>query len=563
MSELVQGLGVSPGVAIGPALVLGDAAAPVRESGTPEEEQAAFVQAVAISAEALQHLVDGMRARGLDEQAGIMEAQSLMLQDPGFEAMVSEAIATRSPAPDAVRAAGEHFAGTFEALDDPYMAARAADVRDVTGRLIAVLNGRASMLQLSEPSVVVAHELTPSQTAGLDRAMVLGFATDTGSSTSHTAILARALDIPAVVGLTSVSTRVHTGQQLALDGERGTVLIDPTEVDRQEYTARAESLWRGRARLLASRDEPPETRDGRLLTLAANIGSPDDLPGALEVGAEGVGLFRTEFLFAGRSDMPSEDEQRQAYRRVLEAMAEHRVVVRTLDIGGDKPLPYLPSMQEANPFLGRRGIRYTTAYPDLLRTQLRALLSASPAGRLSIMLPMVSDLAEIEETRQVMADLQGDLGGEAELGIMIEVPAAALSAEQFARHVAFFSAGTNDLTQYTLAVDRGNETVAHLYQPLHPAVLRLLELTVNGAHAHGRWAGVCGEMAGDLAAIPILIGLGFDELSMTPSRIPAARERIRSLDYALCRKLAADALNCGTAVEVEDLIREQVGGRHG
>ena len=252
---------------------------------------------------------------------------------------MSDTIAAGSSAADAVRSAGEHFAATFEALDDPYMAARAVDVRDVAGRLVDVLVGRETTPRLTQPSIVVAHELTPSQTVGLDRTLVLGFATDTGSSTSHTAILARALDLPAVVGLTSISTRVQTGQHLALDGERGTVLIDPTDAERREHTVRAESLRRSRARLLAGRDEPAETRDGRRLTLAANIGSPDDLPRALEVGAEGVGLFRTEFLFAGRSDMPSEQEQRGAYRQVLEAMSEHRVVARTLDIGGDKPLP--------------------------------------------------------------------------------------------------------------------------------------------------------------------------------------------------------------------------------
>lgn len=555
MSELVPGLGVSPGIAIGPVFVLASGDASHRAAGTPEEECAAYLRAAAASVEALQRLADGLRAQGLEEQAGIMEAQSLMLQDSGFAAMMAERIDAGSSAPEAARTTGEHFAATFEALDDPYMAARAADVRDAAGRVVDVLMGRAALLRLTEPSIVVAHELTPSQTAGLDRSMVLAFATDAGSSTSHTAILARALDIPAVVGLSTISTRVHTGQHLALDGARGTVVIDPTDSERREHARRAESLQRRRERLLAGRHEPAETRDGRRLILAANIGSPHDLPSALEVGAEGVGLFRTEFLFAGRSDLPSEEEQRAAYHTVLAALPEHRVVVRTLDIGGDKPLPYLPAVEEANPFLGRRGIRYTAVHPELLRVQLRALLSASMAGKLSIMLPMVSDLAEIEGVQQLMAELQADTGGAAELGIMIEVPAAAVLAERFARHVAFFSVGTNDLTQYTLAVDRGNETVATLYRSLHPAVLRLLEMTVTGAHAHGRWAGVCGEMAGDLPAIPILIGLGFDELSMTPSRIPAARERTRRLTFASCRELTVEALGCETAAEVEDLVR--------
>jgi phosphotransferase system enzyme I (PtsI) len=464
MNEIVHGLGVSPGIAVGPAVVLERVDAPDRHAGTSEEERAAYLHAVTTGIDALGHLADSLRDRGLEEQAGIMEAQGLMLQDPGFEQMVLDAIATGASASQAARSAGEHFAATLESLDDPYMAARAADVRDVAGRVVDVLTGRDSAPRLTEPSIVVAHELTPSQTAGLDRAMVLGFATDTGSSTSHTAILARALDIPAVVGLFTISTRVHTGQSLALDGERGTVVIDPTDTERREYMSRAESLYRRRARLLAGRREPAETRDGHRLTLAANIGSPDDLPAALEVGAEGVGLFRTEFLFAGRSDMPSEEEQREAYRAVLAAMPKHRVVVRTLDIGGDKPLPYLPQVEEANPFLGQRGIRYTAAHPELLRVQLRALLSASSAGKLSIMLPMVSDIEEVEDVRRLMSEPQAEVGGEAELGIMVEVPAAAVLAEPFSRHVAFLSAGTNDLTQYTLAVDRGNETVSPLYQ---------------------------------------------------------------------------------------------------
>jgi phosphotransferase system enzyme I (PtsI) len=338
-------------------------------------------------------------------------------------------------------------------------------------------------------------------------------------------------------------------------------VVEPTGDEKQLYAERSHQLQRERDRLHTLRDEPAETRDGHRVTLAANIGSPADLLGALDVGAEGVGLFRTEFLFAGRESMPGEDEQVEAYRTVLERMAPHTVVVRTLDIGGDKPLPYLPQPPELNPFLGERGIRYTSAHPEILRSQLRALLRASSAGRLAIMFPMVSELEQIREGLSMLGQVRGEVGGTAEVGIMIEIPAAAAIAEQLARHVAFFSVGTNDLVQYGLAVDRTNDRIATLYHPLHPGILALLRMTADGAHAHGRWAGVCGELAGDLLAIPVLLGLGFDELSMTPSRIPAARERIRGLDLERCRALAQRALRCETAAEVEALVRRMDAGQ--
>jgi phosphotransferase system enzyme I (PtsI) len=556
MGEIVQGIGVSPGAVVGPAAVVPVATAIERATGTPDEEQRAYDRAAAESRAQLEQLAGNMRAQGLAEQAGILDAQALMVQDPGWAAFVAGDIAAGISAPEAVTRAAGQFAAMFEGLDDPYMAARAADVRDVATRLQEALSGETGLPRLTRPSIIVAHDLTPSQTAGLDRNLVLAFATETGNETAHTAILARALGIPAVVGVPALSTRVTSGEEIALDGERGTIVIDPDEVQRREHVDRMHALAERRHRLRSIRDQPAETRDGRRLVLAANIGSPDDVPAALDAGAEGVGLFRTEFLFAGRTSAPDEEEQTEAYRAVLSAWPEHRVVIRTLDIGGDKPLPFLPQTAEANPFLGRRGIRYTAAHPEILQSQLRALLRASSAGRLSVMIPMVSELAQIEEIAAVLAEAQSEVGGAAELGIMVEVPAAALLADRFARHVAFLSVGTNDLTQYTLAVDRGNETVASLYRPLHPAILRLLEQTTRGAHEHGRWAGICGEMAGDLRAIPLLIGLDIDELSMTPARIPEARARIRALDHAVCRDLAARALECETAEEVETLIRQ-------
>ncbi len=556
MGSVLHGIGVSPGTASGPVYLMAEAAPADRKAGSPLQEQRAYQRASEESVQHLERLAGELRSSDLEEQAGILDAQILMLQDAGWIELISQGIAGGAPAGQAVHAAGDAFAGMFQAMDDPYLAARAADVRDIANRLRGALGGAAPMLPLTRPSVIVAQELTPSQTVSLDRALVLGFATDTGNTTAHTAILARALNIPAVVGVPGLSSRVHPGGQIALDGESGAVILDPTEEQQQQYAGRAAAPERRRRQLRALRNEPAETRDGRRLVLAANIGSPGDMAAARDAGAEGVGLFRTEFLFADRPRMPSEEEQVDAYRSVLAAMPEHRVIIRTLDVGGDKPLPYLPPIIEANPFLGQRGIRYTMAHPQLMRIQLRALLRASPAGRLAIMLPMVSELSQIHEVTALLDEMQAEVGGDTELGIMIEVPAAALQAAQFARHVAFLSVGSNDLTQYALAVDRGNAQVAALYRPLHPALLRLLHETARGAHQHGGWAGICGELAGDLLAIPLLIGMGFDELSMTPSRIPEARGHIRSQNAVRCRELVTQALECETAEEVEGVVRE-------
>lgn len=557
MAEAFQGIGVSPGTATGPAYVLPDTTVQAATAASPAQEREALDRAMSAGAAQLEEIAAKLRAEGREPEAGIMDAQALMIQDPSFLNLARQEIEAGRSAVEATQGAAAHFKRLFEGLDDPYLAARAADVQDIADRICRNLLPELELPPLERPSILVARDLTPSQTASLDRHLVLGFATDAGSPTSHTAILARALDIPAVVALGDLTSRVRNGQDLALDGESGTVVLDPAPEESARYARRAREQAERHEGLRRLRDEPAETRDGYRLTLAANIGSPDDLGAALDAGAEGVGLFRTEFLFAERAAMPSEEEQVAAYRAVLEGMADHTVVIRTLDVGGDKPLPYLPQPPEANPFLGLRGVRYTLAHPELFRAQLRALLRASGYGRLAIMFPMVSEQAQIERARSLVLEAQAEVGGEAEVGIMVEVPAAALIAGRLAESVAFMSVGTNDLVQYTLAVDRVNERVASLYHPLHPAVLRLLERTVSGAHRQGRWAGICGEMAGDLPAIPILLGLGYDELSMTPSRIPAAKERIRSLERAACEQLAARALECATAEEVERLVRQQ------
>lgn len=558
MTQTLQGVGVSPGTAVGPAYLIIGMGEANRSGATVEEEQRAFDEAREAGTGQLEELAARLRATGHEAEAGIMDAQVLMLQDPAFLDKVQRNIAGGQPADLAVHETSEHFAQAFEGLDDPYLAARAADVRDVGARIRRHLLGASHSPVLQRASIIVARDLTPSQTAALDRTLVLGLATETGGPTSHTAILARALRIPAVVGVPAITEHVSGGAEIILDGETGTIIVDPGPDARATSAVRA-GRQDERARMAwASRSDPAETLGGHRLIVAANIGSPDEVPAALDAGAEGVGLFRTEFLFAGRQEMPGEAEQVEVYRSVLAAMSPHTVVIRTLDVGGDKPLPSIPSVREANPFLGERGIRHTLAHPDILRVQLRALLRAAPAGRLAVMFPMISDLPEIARARQFLAEAQDEVGGSVEVGIMVEVPAAALLAEKLAHHVSFFSVGSNDLVQYTLAIDRVNERVAALYQPLHPAVLRLLQMTVQGGHAKERWVGICGEMAGDQLAIPLLVGLGFDELSMSPSRIPAAKLLIRTLDRSICQNLADRALSCETSNEVEDLIRSEI-----
>lgn len=555
MAEAVSGAGVSPGFAIGPAYLL-ETVTTERAAGSPEEEREALERAVSAAVTQLGEIAAKLRSDGLESEAGIMEAQELMAQDPSLLDGARQRIDAGEPATQAVQDTAAEFKAMLEALSDEYLRARAADVQDVADRICRNLLPEMEAPPMDRPSVLVAHDLTPSQTASMDRTLVLGIATDAGSPTSHTAILARALDIPAVVALGDITSRIRSGQEVALDGEAGTVLLEPSLAEKEEIAGRAIRQLERKKRLAALRSEPAETRDGHRITLAANIGSPDDVPAALEAGAEGVGLFRTEFLFAGRDSMPSEEEQVEAYRSVLAAMPDHTVVIRTLDVGGDKPLPYMAQPAEANPFLGLRGIRLTLAHPELFRIQLRALLRASTAGKLAIMFPMVSEREQVEQARALFEEAQREVGGNSEIGIMVEVPAAALIADQLAPQVSFFSAGTNDLVQYTLAVDRVNERVAPLYRPLHPAILRLLAETAAGAHKHGRWAGICGEMGGDLLAIPLLVGLGFDELSMTASRIPAAKERVRGLEMKACQELAERALECGTAVEVQRMVKE-------
>ena len=495
------------------------------------------------------------------KEAQIFDAHLLVLEDP---MLIEEA--TRFIREDLVTAefafheASEKYAEALGKVDDSYLSERAADIRDVAQRVLADLMGQAlctGLADLTEPCVVVAHDLTPSDTAMMDPAMVLGFATEVGSRTSHTAILARSLRIPAVLGLGEAISELHTGESVLLDGFNGFVVIDPSEQTLFEYGQLVDRQTSIEESLEVIHDDAAETRDGHRIILSANIERAADVESVLQCGAIGVGLFRTEFLFINRSDLPDEEEQFAAYRKVTESLAPDPVIIRTLDLGGDKLLSHVNVAEEMNPFLGWRAIRLCLQEKDLFRTQLRAILRASVFGNLKIMYPMVSGVEELEaanvlldECREQLRDEGVAFAEDVEIGVMIETPSAAMIADSLARRVKFFSIGTNDLIQYALAVDRLNEKIAHLYEPTHPGILRLIKATVDAGQAHGIWTGICGEMAGDLAAVPLLLGLGVSELSVTPSMVPRVKMLIRSIEMSEARKLAEFALDSDSPKEI-------------
>ena len=495
------------------------------------------------------------------KEAQIFDAHLLVLEDP---MLIEEA--TRLIREDLVTAefalheASEKYAEALGKVDDSYLSERAADIRDVAQRVLADLMGQAlctGLADLTEPCVVVAHDLTPSDTAMMDPAMVLGFATEVGSRTSHTAILARSLRIPAVRGLGEAISELHTGESVLLDGFNGFVVIDPSEQTLFEYGQLVDRQTSIEESLEVIHDDAAETRDGHRIILSANIERAADVESVLQCGAIGVGLFRTEFLFINRSDLPDEEEQFAAYRKVTESLAPDPVIIRTLDLGGDKLLSHVNVAEEMNPFLGWRAIRLCLQEKDLFRTQLRAILRASVFGNLKIMYPMISGVEELEaanvlldECREQLRDEGVAFAEDVEIGVMIETPSAAMIADSLARRVKFFSIGTYDLIQYALAVDRLNEKIAHLYEPTHPGILRLIKATVDAGQAHGIWTGICGEMAGDLAAVPLLLGLGVSELSVTPSMVPRVKMLIRSIEMSEARKLAEFALDSDSPKEI-------------
>ena len=495
-------------------------------------------------------------------EADVFLAHQMFVDDVALLKNTRAAIAGGLNAEASWMDAIEAFAAQLEALPNPTLSARAADIRDVGRRVLRHLLGHpAGSLQLNGPSVIIAADLSPSQTAALDKDKVLAFCTAQGGPTSHTAILAKALGLPAVVALGSDILSVTAGAYLLVNGIQGEVIIDPDEQALTSFKAISErsSLRQGLA--AAEAELPAVTRDGFSVEVVANIGGLEDAHSAVANGAEGVGLFRTEFLYLNRTSLPSEAEQILAYRQVFDALGSRPIVVRTLDIGGDKAVSYLGLSQEANPFLGWRAIRMNEGRPDIFSSQLRALLQAGAGKDLRIMIPMVSNLAEVLQAKHMLVETQHDLQAaglpcpqSVQFGIMVEVPSAALLADHIAPHVDFFSIGTNDLTQYTLAVDRTNSRVAHLASPYHPAVLQLISMTITSAHACGKWVGVCGELAGEVLAAPLLLGLGLDEFSMAPALIPALKLAIRKCNQSDCQTLAGQALALSTTNEVKDLL---------
>lgn len=563
----ISGIAASAGVAIAAAFKLEhpDYTVKQQHAKDPEVELQRLEDALTTSIQEL----EAIKARTHQElgakKAEIFESHLLILNDPELLTPVRDKIASdRVTAEFALDETAKQFISMFENMKSAYLRERAADMRDVTKRVLTHLLGLTYVnpADISQEVIVVAEDLTPSDTAQLNRNYVKGFTTNIGGRTSHSAIMARSLEIPAVVGTKDVLSQVQSGDMVIVDGLDGEIIINPTPEVIAEYEDKRDRHLRQIEEWKKLRDLGTVSKDGVHVELAANIGTPNDVTGVLENGGEGVGLYRTEFLYMGRTELPSEDVQFQAYKTVLEKMEGKPVVVRTLDIGGDKELPYLDLPKEMNPFLGFRAVRLCLDRQDIFRTQLRALLRASVYGNLRIMFPMIATLDEFRQAKALLEEEKEKLIAEGmavsdsiQLGIMVEIPSTAVLADMFAKEVDFFSIGTNDLIQYTMAADRMNERVSYLYQPYNPAILRLVKMVIDAAHNEGRWVGMCGEMAGDATAIPLLLGLGLDEFSMSATSILPARSQIAKLSKAEMTDLAAAALQKRTAEEVVELVR--------
>ena len=565
---MLKGIAASQGIAIAKVYKLEPPVLNVvKKESNPEEEIGKLDVALAKTVADIERIKEVASKNLGEEELAIFDAHLMMANDPEFKdqivAMIQEEKVNADYAADVV---ATNMVNMFESMEDEYFKARAADIRDVTYRLNCNLAGVEipNLSTLSEPVVIVAKDLTPSDTGSLNKEFAKGFVTEIGGRTSHSAIMARSLEIPAVVGTKGILEAAKSGDEIILDALAGEVLLNPTAEEKAMYEKKAEEFQKEKDALKALKDEPSVSLDGHRVELVGNIGSVEDVAGVLENGGEGVGLFRTEFLYMqSEEDFPDEETQFEAYKAVLEGMQGKKVVIRTLDIGGDKKLKYYQFAEEMNPFLGVRAVRFCLMRKDIFRTQLRALLRASAFGKLAIMFPMIATMNEFREAKQVYNEEREKLiqegvkvGDDVEVGIMIEIPAAAVLADRLAKEVDFFSIGTNDLVQYSMAADRMSENVSYLYQPLNPSVLRLIKMAIDGAHASGKWCGMCGEMAGDELAAPVLLGLGLDEFSMSATSILGARKIINNLNYAEMQKLASEALEQDTMEEVVALVEK-------
>lgn len=566
MSLSLEGIAASSGIAFGKAykLIEPDLSFEKKTVENSELEITKLHNSLKKAKDELSQIRDKVSELQGEENARIFDAHLLVLQDPDLLSAIREKInSEKINAASALYEVTASFINMFEQMENEYMRERSADIKDVTKRVLAHLLGKTlpNPGLITEETILITKDLTPSDTAQINKKYVKGFIADIGGRTSHSAIMARSMELPAIVGTKEASLKIKNGDNIIIDGMSGKIFVNPSKKIQEEYKNRQEKLDVQRAEWALLKDEPTVTKDNYKVELAANIGSPKDIEQVKANGSEGIGLYRTEFLYMERTSLPTEEEQFEAYKTVLHEMNGKPVIVRTLDIGGDKQLSYWDMPKEINPFLGLRAIRFTLKETTIFRTQLRALLRASHYGNLKIMFPMIATLDEFHEAKQILIEEKQKLQNEnvpiakIEVGIMVETPATALVIDQFAEEVDFFSIGTNDLIQYTFAADRMNEYVSYLYQPYHPAILRLVKMVIDAAHAEGKWVGMCGEMAGDQKAIPLLLGLGLDEFSMSASSILPARSQLKNLSKKDMELLAEKALLMKTTDEVLELVK--------
>ena len=570
MTKMLKGIAASDGIAAAKAymLVQPDLSFSETSIDDPEAEIKRLDDAVEASKSELELIKQKATENLGEEEAQVFEAHLTILADPELLGQIKDKIKNdKVNAEAALKSVTDMFIEMFEAMtDNAYMQERAGDIRDVTKRIMSHLLGVTlpNPALIQEEVVIVAHDLTPSDTAQLDRNYVKGFITDIGGRTSHSAIMSRTLEIPAVVGSGSATTDIQEGEMVIIDGINGDALVDPTDAELADYKQKAAEFAAQKEEWARLKDAKSVSADGKEVLLGANIGTPDDVLGANDNGAEAVGLFRSEFLYMNSNELPTEDEQYEAYKAALEGMSGKQVVVRTMDIGGDKELPYLPLPEEQNPFLGYRAIRICLNRQDIFRTQLRAVLRASKYGRLAIMFPMIATVQEFKDAKAIFEEEKANLvasgvevSDDIQVGMMMEIPAAAMIADKLAKYADFFSIGTNDLIQYSMAADRGNERVSYLYQPYNPSILRLIKNIIDASHKEGKWTGMCGEMAGDQIAVPLLLGLGLDEFSMSATSILKTRSLIKKLDSKEMKELADKAVSdCETVDDVVSLVKE-------
>ncbi|RAP29248.1 Phosphoenolpyruvate-protein phosphotransferase [Brevibacillus laterosporus] len=570
---LCKGIAAAQGFALGRALVKVEETLSYARKTLAADQVAAEVARLKEALSKTNSQLEAIKQKALrdigEAEAKIFEAHQLFLEDPEFVgAMEGNIENDKVNAEAALEDIRDMFVGMFESMDNEYMRERAADLRDVSQRILKNLLGMEDTLvgDSKEPVILVVHDLTPSDTAQLDKSKVKAFVTNIGGRTSHSAIMARTMEIPAITGLSDITEKVQTGDMLIVDGETGDVYVNPEQELITTYQKKLEEYEAQKAAWVQLINEPSVSKDGHHVELVANIGTPHDAEVADKAGAEGIGLFRTEFLYMGRDNFPTEEEQFESYKAVALTMDNNRpVVIRTLDIGGDKELPYLQLPHEMNPFLGYRAIRICLDQVDLFKTQLRALLRASAFGNIKIMYPMIATLKELRQANAILEEVKVELrdkgiafNEEIEVGMMIEIPAAAVIADQLAKEADFFSIGTNDLIQYTMACDRMNQQISYLYDPYNPAVLRLIKNVIDAAHKEGKWAGMCGEMAGEEYALPILLGFGLDEFSMSAPSVLRARHMLKQLNYAELKAISEHVLSLESGEEIRDYIKTNV-----